>query len=242
MLHKWIIILLSIFILTGCMYPSENLSQNQISNDAQLEIVQQAIDQYAEQSNGLLPIYTKENETPIYQKYLVDFTLLKRQGLLQTVPGTAFENGGSYQYVLVDVENNPTVKVIDLHLSDEIRTIQQRLAIYRGEHTYPPFGEKVEDGIFELDYEKLNLEAPPHVNSPYSDNNLPVFIDTNGELLIDYRIELYQKLQESEHDYEYGEDIRPILTEDHPVVPAYSIPFKIKDNEPIFAPEIDESW
>ncbi|GAE91357.1 ABC transporter periplasmic binding protein yphF [Gracilibacillus boraciitolerans JCM 21714] len=242
MVHKRIIILLSIFYLTGCMYPSENLSQNQISNDAQLQMVQLAIDQYQEQKNGLLPILTKESDTPLYQKYLIDFSLLKQQGLIQAVPGTAFENGGSYQYVLVDVEENPTVKVIDLHLSDEIRSIQQRLSIYRSEHTYPPFGEQVEKNIFELDIEELNLEGPPQVNSPYSENKLPVYIDTNGELLIDYRIELYKKLKELDHQYENGDDIRPILFKDHPVVPAYSIPFTIKDNEPVFAPDIEEEW
>ncbi|WP_058307575.1 hypothetical protein [Gracilibacillus massiliensis] len=242
MLHKKMIIILSIFILTGCMYPSENLSKNQISNDSQLQMVQQAIEQYREQNNGLLPIYTKENETPLYQKYVIDFSMLKRQGLLQTAPGTAFENGGSYQYVLVDVEENPTVKVIDLHVADQVRTIQQRLTIYRDEHTYPPFGDKVEGSVYELDYEELNLEEPPHVQSPYSGENLPVYITTNGELLIDYRIDLYQKLQETDHNYNNGEDIRPILIEEHPVVPAYSIPFTVKNNEPIFAPEIEESW
>ncbi|SHN19701.1 hypothetical protein [Gracilibacillus kekensis] len=242
MLHKRMILILSIFILSGCMYPSENLSQNKISNDAQLQMVQQAIEQYAEQNNGLLPIYTKENETPLYQKYMIDFSMLKRNGLLQTVPGTAFENGGSYQYVLVDVEKNPTVKVIDLNVADQVRTIQQRLTIYRDEHTYPPFGDMVEGSVYELDYEELNLEEPPHVKSPYSGENLPVYIDTDGELLIDYRIDLYQKLQETDHNYKNGEDIRPILIKEHPVVPAYSIPFTVKDNEPILAPEIEESW
>ncbi len=242
MLHKFIVFAFSLILLTGCMYPSDNLSQNQISNDSQLQLVQNAIDLYAEQNNGMLPIVTKESNTPLYQKYIIDFSLLKQQGLIQSIPGTAFENGGSYQYVLVDVEENPTVKVIDLHLADEIRTIQQRLTIYRDEHTYPPFGDKIEEGVYELDYEELNLDTDPSVNSPYSDNKLPVYISTNGELLIDYRIELYQALQEKNHSYTNGDDIRPILIEDHPVVPAYSIPFTVEDKEPIFAPEIEEGW
>ncbi|MFD2655370.1 hypothetical protein [Gracilibacillus thailandensis] len=242
MVHKLIVFTFSLILLTGCMYPSENLSQNQISNDTQLQLVQNAIDLYAEQNDGILPIVTKESDTPLYQKYLIDFSLLKQQGLIQAIPGTAFENGGSYQYVLVDVEENPTVKVIDLHLTDELRTIQQRLTIYRDEHTYPPFGDKVEDGVYELDYEELNLDAAPSVNSPYSENRLPVYISTDGNLLIDYRMELYQALQEKNHTYKNGDDIRAILIEDHPVVPAYSIPYTVKDNEPVFAPEIEEGW
>ncbi|MGP4041345.1 hypothetical protein ACTWP4_15800 [Gracilibacillus sp. D59] len=242
MLHKFIVFGFSIILLTGCMYPSENLSQNQISKDSQLQLVQNAIDLYAEQNNGMLPIVTKESDTPLYQKYIIDFSLLKQQGFIQSIPGTAFENGGSYQYVLVDVEEKPTVKVIDLHLTDEIRTIQQRLTIFRDEHTYPPFADKVAGSVYELDYEKLNLDAAPRVNSPYSDNKLPVYISTDGELLIDYRVELYKALQEKNHSYSNGDDIRPILIEDHPVVPAYSIPYTVADNEPVFAPEIEEGW
>src|SRR5699024_11081248 len=127
MIHRTIIVIVSVFLLTGCMYPSENLNQNQLANDAQLQMVQVAIDQYSEANDGLLPIVTKDNDTPLYQKYLIDFTLLKNQNLMQSIPGTAFENGGHYQYILVDVEENPTVKVIDLRLTDEIRSIQQRL-------------------------------------------------------------------------------------------------------------------
>ncbi|UOQ47571.1 hypothetical protein MUN88_16125 [Gracilibacillus caseinilyticus] len=242
MLHKFTALLLSVILLAGCMYPEENLSENQISNDTQLQTVQQAINQYSEQTGGLLPIQTKENDTPLYQKYVIDFSMLKQNGLIQSIPATAFENGGSYQYVLVDVEENPTVKVIDLHLTDEIRTIQQRLFIYRSDHTYPPFGKKVAEGIYELDYEKLNLDAKPQVHSPYSENTLPVYITAEGELLIDYRIDLYQALQSKEHQYNNGDDIRPILIKDYPVVPAYSIPYTIKDGEPVFAPDLEEGW
>ncbi|MGN8647080.1 hypothetical protein ACTNEO_13930 [Gracilibacillus sp. HCP3S3_G5_1] len=242
MLHKLIVCTFSIILLTGCMYPSDNLSQNQIDHDTQLQVVQNSIDQYAEQNNGMLPIITKDSDTPLYQKYVIDFSILKQAGFIQTIPGTAFESGGSYQYVLVDVEENPTVKVIDLHLADELRSIQQRLTIYRDEHTYPPFGDKVEDRVYELDYQELNLDAPPTVNSPYSDNNLPVYISSDGQLLVDYRIELYQALQAKDHSYINGEDIRPLLIEEHPVVPAYSIPYTVEDNEPVFAPDIEEGW
>ncbi|WP_066193189.1 MULTISPECIES: hypothetical protein [Gracilibacillus] len=231
-----------LLFLAGCMYPSENLNENQLSNDAQLQVVQQAIDQYQTQNNGLLPIVTKEEETPLYQKYLIDFNLLKQQGLIETLPGTAFENGGSYQYVLVDVEENPTVKVLDLRITSEMRELEQRLRIYRDEHIYPPFGEQVADNIYKLNIDELNLEGEPQVTSPYSDNKLPVYITTEGNLLIDYRIELYEALQANDHDYTNGDDIRPILIENHPVVPAYSIPFTIEDGEPIFAPELEEGW
>ncbi|GAB2574472.1 hypothetical protein [Gracilibacillus alcaliphilus] len=242
MLYK-LIFSLSLLFLAGCMYPSENLTQNQISNDTQLQIVQQAVDQYQTDSGGMLPIITKESDTPLYQKYLIDFPLIRQQGLIETIPATAFENGGNYQYILVDVEENPTVKVIDLRLASEMREFEQRLRIYRDEHTYPPFGSQVAQNIYELNTDELNLGADPQVTSPYSGNMLPVYISSNGQLLVDYRMELYQALQEHDHNYEPGDDIRPILMEDHPIAPAYSIPFTVDEQgEPVFAPEIEESW
>lgn len=219
------------------MYPSDNLSRNQVANDAQLNMVQQAVNQYVAQNDGRIPIYTKENDTPIYQKYIIDFNLLKQNNLIQTVPGTAFENGGVYQYVLIDVETEPLVKVIDLRVSDQIRELQQRLNIYLSDNTYPPFGEKIAEGIYTLKHEELNLETPPYVDSPYSTNKLPVLIDTNGELLIDYRLELFQLLESKEHNYKEGDDIRKIITDHSPIVPAYSIPYTLQDGEPVFSPE-----
>ncbi|MFC4404344.1 hypothetical protein [Gracilibacillus xinjiangensis] len=241
MIHKKLLFFfLLLILLTGCMYPSENLSQNQVANDVQLELVQEAIDQYVAQNDGRIPIYTKENDTPIYQKYIIDFNLLKQKNLIQSVPGSAFENGGVYQYVLIDVETEPKVKVIDLRISDQLRDIQQRLNIYLSDNNYPPFGEKIADGIYSLKHEELNLEAPPFVESPYSTNNLPVLIDTNGELLIDYRAELYQLLEGTENNYQEGEDIRRLITDNHPIVPAYSIPYTLSEGEPEFAPYLED--
>jgi hypothetical protein len=241
MIHKRILWLpFTILLLTGCMYPSENLSHNQVENDVQLDMVQEAINQYVTQNEGRIPIYTKENETPIYQKYIIDFNVLKQRNLIQSVPGTAFENGGVYQYVLIDVETEPKVKVIDLRLSDQLREVQQRLNIYLSDNTYPPFGEKVADGIYTLKYEELNLDGPPFVESPYSTTNLPILIDTDGELLIDYRLELFQLLQNTEHNYQEGEDIRGIITDHYPIVPAYSIPYTLNNGDPVFAPNLKD--
>lgn len=217
------------------MYPEENLSKNQIANDEQLVIVQNAVDQYQEQTGGLLPIFTKDNDTPIYQKYVIDFSLLKQRSLLAEIPGTAFESGGTYQYVLIDVETEPKVKVIDLQLSNELRQIQQHVSLFRSDHTYPPYGEKIDQYVFSLDHNKMNLDSEPYVKSPYTGNNLPVYISTEGELIVDYRSDIYQLMQENDHPYQEGDDLRQLLTDHYPIVPAYSIPYTMEDGEPVFA-------
>lgn len=71
--------LLILLILSGCLYPSSQLEKNQTPNQAQLDMVQSALNDYQEKTNGLLPIRTKPNETPIFEKYIIDFNQLKNK-------------------------------------------------------------------------------------------------------------------------------------------------------------------
>src|SRR5699024_6664247 len=98
----------------------------------------------------------------------------------------------------------------------------------------PPFGEQIAEGIFQLNYEKLGYKTEPHVTSPYTKNTLPFVMDEDGRLFIDYRVDLMHVLQEVEHDYESGDDIRKVLEDNYPFVPAYSLPYTIKEAEPVF--------
>ena len=197
-------------------------------------MVQTAVLQYVEETNGLVPIKTKSNDVDIYEKYLVDFSLLKEHQLLSEIPGTAYENGGVYQYTLVTPEEDPRVKLIDLRMTEEIRSVNVKLDIYRSKNIYPPFGEQIAPNIYKLNYEKLGYKSEPYVVSPYSNQNLPLVIDTDGKIYIDYRIDLKQALEEFDHTYETGDDIRPILEDHYPFVPAYSLPYTIENNEPVF--------
>src|SRR5699024_8731616 len=81
-----------LIILGGCMYPKDELSKNKTPNVDQLEMVQNAVDAYVKKTDGLVPIKTKDLDTPIYRKYLVDFSTLKESHLLTETPGNAFEN------------------------------------------------------------------------------------------------------------------------------------------------------
>ncbi|MFG6118463.1 hypothetical protein [Thalassobacillus sp. B23F22_16] len=232
-----VVALLTLFLLTGCLYPNDRLSKNNVPNEVQLENVQRAIDSYNEQEQGLLPIKTKEQDTPIFQKYVIDFNKLKEKSLISETPGNAFENGGVYQYVLVDPEDNPTVKLIDLRITEELRSIRSQLNRYEQNNQYPPYKSQVSKGIFDLDYEKLGLDAPLTVTSPYSQEPLPVYITGGGELVVDYRKDLYNYIQNKDHDYQPGDDIRFLLVDHSPFVPVYSPPYTIEDGEPVFMSE-----
>ena len=202
-----------VFILSGCLYPKSELAQNQIPYEEQLNMVQTAVD-----------------ETPIFEKYLIDFSLLKERGLLASIPGNAYEMGGVYQYVLITPEEDPRVKLIDLRLTEALRSVHFKLKLYRDKHLYPPFGEEITKGVYQINYDKLAMKEPPRVVSPYSQVNLPIVMDVNGELYIDYRIDLQRALEENDHSYTEGDDIRMILAETTPFVPAYSLPYTILEN------------
>lgn len=225
---------LLIWLLSGCLYPESELSKNQVPNEIQLESVQSAVDTYREKMHGLVPIKTKDKDTPIFRKYLIDFVALKNKGILAETPGTAYESGGIYQFALITPEDNPRVKLIDLRISNAIREVSAQLRIYRNENLYPPFGQPISKNLYQIDYQELGLEHKPYVVSPYSQKNLPIIMDTDGKLYVDYRADLYDGLKKYDHHYKTGDDIRYLLAENTPLLPVYSYPSTVKDGEPVF--------
>ncbi len=220
-------------MLVGCMYPRENMKRNEVPYEDQLQMVQKAVDIYKEQNNGLLPIKTRDMNTPLYQKYPIDFQKIAPR-YIPEAPGNAYESGGVYQYVLVDVETNPMVKLIDVRMAEKIRDITLKLRMYRDEHEYPPYKKVIADGVYELDFKKMGYKDVPQVTSPYSGKGLPLVINEKGQIFVDYRMDLYEMLQKNKGTAKEGDDIRNMLFKDSPFVPAYSLPYTVKDGEPIF--------
>lgn len=216
------------------MYPKQEMAKNNVPNDAQLEMVQSAVEQYKAENNGLVPIKTKDSDADQYEKYLIDFSLLQEAQILTEIPGSAYENGGLYQYTILDPEDDPQVKVIDLRFSEKIRDINTKLHIYRSKNTYPPFGKQIEIGIYAVDYKELGYDAEPYVVSPFTNENLTFVLDQKGDIYIDYRSDLRQALGAYDHTFREGDDIRTILEENYPFVPVYSLPYTIKDGDPTF--------
>jgi hypothetical protein len=219
------------FLLTGCMYPESNLSHNTIPYQDQLQTVQAAIEQYQKDQGGILPIKTLEQNTPIYHKYPIDFKRLVPEYLAEP-PGNAYESGGVFQYVIVNAEKNPTVKIYDLRMADLISEINLRIKL----QGYPPYKSKIAENIYTLDFEKLGYEEEPYVVSPYTNQHLSFVINNEAEVFVDYRNDLYDALSKKRNEFSAGEDIRDILVYDSPFVPAYSLPytFNSETKEPVF--------
>lgn len=233
-LYKAGVAVLLLSTLTGCLFPQNELDKNKIPNESQLKMVEDAVLEYMDETDGLIPIKTKPNDVSLYEKYLIDFSTLKERQLLSDIPGTAYENGGVYQYTIVTPEEDPRVKLIDLRITEEVRSVYVKLNTYRTKHTYPPFGEEVSDGLYTINYEKLGIKKEPSIVSPYSQTTLPLLMNVEGDLFVDYRIDLNKALEEFDHSFEEGDDIRSILVDHYPFVPVYSLPYTIEDGEPTF--------
>ncbi|RSL33499.1 hypothetical protein D7Z54_10945 [Salibacterium salarium] len=219
------------------MFPQDEKAENQVPYDTQLSSVQQAVNQFRE-DNSVLPIKTTEQDTPIYQKYTIDFgQLIPRY--MQQPPGSSFENGGAYQYVIVDPEEKAEVKVIDLSIMREIQELQRAINMYIGSNDYAPIKESVGPGLFEIDFDRLDYNGEKVVESPYhNDTSLPLLINERGDVRIDYSIDINIALQEFNNDFEQGDDIRDILTDNYPIAPAFSVPYTLDENEePTFKEE-----
>ncbi|WP_050180734.1 hypothetical protein [Domibacillus robiginosus] len=218
------------FGLGGCLYPDEKRSQNEQPYEDQLQAVQRAVEQFQQEEGGILPIKTKENNPDLYEKYPVDFAKISPRFMAEP-PGSAFESGGIYQYVLVDVENDPTVKLIDLRVAEQIRSVNVRLLA----HEYPPFKETLSDNVYSLDFKELGFEKEPYVTSPYSGRQLPLVITGDGTIYVDYAADLYTSLQKVDKPPAPGQDIRSLLMQSSPFVPAFSLPYTVDEQgEPVF--------
>lgn len=217
-------------ILSGCLYPKERIAQ-QIPAETSVQQVQEAVEAYQSENNGLLPIKNKDSEMDQYIKYLIDFTKLVPQ-YLPEIPANAYEAGGVFQYVIITPETNPTVKIFDMEIAERIREINIRLSMQK----YPPFKEVIQDNVFSLDFNKLGYEQEPVIISPFSGQNLPFIISSDGEIYVDYSADIYQILQEKDvEQVEKYKDLRSLLVEDSIFVPAYSLPYTIDDfGAPVF--------
>lgn len=216
--------------LAGCMYPGEDEGNGKIPYEEHLQSIQQAVDAFQEDTGGLLPIKTKESDTDQYIKYPIEFSQIIPE-YTDRIPSSAYENGGIFQYVLRDVEENPTVKVVDLRAAEMIRDLNMR-KVMNGK---TPFKDEIGKGVYEINFEALGYESPLTLESPYSDAQLPIVVGGDGKFYVDYSIDLNRILAEEKPEVEEGEDIRFLLEERSNVLPAYSLPYTVNEqNEPVF--------
>lgn len=225
-----VLLLTMSLLLAGCMYADEEEGQGKIPYDDHIESIQRTVEAYQSDTGGLLPIKERDMNTDLYIKYPIEFSKIIPK-YTEKIPSSAYEKGGIFQYVLVDVEENPTVKVVDLRAAEMIRDLNMRKDMNGG----TPFKDPIGQGVYEIDFKALGYKSPLTLESPYSDAHLPLIVGGDGNFYVDYSIDLNRILSEENPEVKEGEDIRYLLEKDSHVVPAYSLPYTVNEkNEPVF--------
>lgn len=238
-LKQFVVFAMGLLFVSGCFYPQDTGSDDHRGHPhaEQLQSVQIAVDEY-QSAHGVPPIDDFEADTNLYERYQVDFQSLI-PGYMQEAPASSYENGGNYLYTLIDVEEDPEVRVIDAVNLQEAREFERDIREYERANGFPPIEDMVGPGVFSLDYERLGYDEQPTVESPYFATNLPLYLDENGEVIIDYSSDLNRILQEGDPEIEDEDDIRSILTDEFPVAPVSSRPYTIENGEPAFTDKRD---
>ena len=221
-------------LLSGCLYPDELRNENQIVPQESVIIVQNAVNTYL-QRNGVLPIKNSTQDTPIYEKYVIDFKKLLDSGLISQIPANAFENGGSYVYVLVNPEEQPEVKMMDLVALQQAADLQKKVDDFRDKHNGQiPQGEAVGNGWHYINYDLLGSE-PLQIQSVFSGQYLNAIVHQSGKVVIDYAPDIMVIVQrENLSSIDSETDLRSILTEHSFFVPVQSHAYYWR-GEPVIA-------
>lgn len=218
-------------LLSGCMYPGDDEGGGKIVYEEHVDSIQSAVDQFREDNDGILPIRTKDEYTDKYIKYPIEFSKIIPQ-YMDKIPSSSYEKGGLYQYVIMDAEENPTVKAVDLRAAEMIRDLNMRKSANGGK---VPFTEEINNGVYEVDFTKYGFKDQLTLESPYSDVHLPLVVGGDGYFYVDYSIDLQKIMDEEKPKVKEGEDIRILLEERSNIVPAYSLPYTVnEDGEVVF--------
>jgi hypothetical protein len=216
-------------LLGGCLYPEERKLENQIPSSFYLEATQKAVEQY-QKDTGVLPIVTKPLDTPIFEKYEIDFRQMIPK-YLPDAPGNSFEKGGVYKYVLIDVETKPTVRLIHLGMVSKVADVQTAVNRYRERFGKLPIKAEVGSGYFMIDFEKIGMKET-QVPSTTGNYLLPLIMNGNGEVGIDYAADIAAVLHSSKAQVPKNTDPRYVMARESMFVPAKSFPYEWVNDEP----------
>ncbi|MBW7455759.1 hypothetical protein ACFOLF_05365 [Paenibacillus sepulcri] len=225
-----ITLLAMIILLPGCLYPDDQLAK-QPAKDAILN-VQTVIDQY-QKDTGLLPIQNSDQDTPIYEKYLIDFAKLQRMNYLTSIPETAYEKGGSYYYLIINEETDPTVKLMNLVIYQQVNDVQAAVKTYRSGHNGElPSSDEAYPDFVRIDYKKLAVKEPV-IRSMFTGQTLYTLMDAKGNVYIDYGSDIMQAIEKAGgKSIAPAQDLRGLLVNNADFVPVKSPVYHLINGEP----------
>jgi len=217
-------------LLGGCLYPDERRAENQIPSTFYLEATQKAVEQY-QKDTGVLPIVTKPLDTPIFEKYEIDFRPMMPR-YMPDAPGNSFEKGGLYKYVLIDVDTKPLVKLIHLGAVSKVADAQQAVDRYRASRGKLPIDREIGNGYYKIAFGKIGSKET-QVPSTLGNHLLPLIMNERGEVGIDYAADIATLLRNKQVKVPANTDPRYVLARETMFVPVKSFPYQINNGEPV---------
>lgn len=219
-------------LLSGCLYPQSDSSKADIVSKEAIRNVQGAIDQYL-QEKSILPIHNSDASVDRYEKFRINFEVLKKEGYIEMLPRSSFEGGGNYYFLILNEDTDPIVKAQNIYLTQKIIDLQRTVDDYVSKHQKLPKGEPLYEGFYALDYGALNMSTPK-LHSVYSGSIVQLMISESGIVYIDYASDIYQaKLAHPELELPEDYDWRNILILNSDYVPVKSTAYKMVDDVPI---------
>ncbi|MGN7761772.1 hypothetical protein [Paenibacillus sp. 22594] len=216
--------------LAGCMYPEKEKTGSGY-RESVLRI-QAAVDDY-QQKEGLLPILNADEATPRYEKFIIDLEKLHQTGYLDEIPAAAFEKGGSAYFLILDEESDPAVKMMDLVTVQKVNDVQRQINRYKSAHGGSlPSGEEIYPDLFAVDARKAGTDSIT-LNSIYSGQPLPFFMDKNGTVYVDYGVDIQSAIHQNSASPKDHTDLRLQLEQTSYYVPVKSLPYFWVDGQPV---------
>jgi len=219
-------------LLSGCLYKQTgDVKGSPVSKEA-IRNVQGAVDQYLEEKQ-ILPIQNSQVDVNKYEKFRIDFQRLTREGYLENIPGSAFENGGNYFYLIQNEEVKPVVKVQNVLLTQKVIEVQSWVDSYIQANGDIPGDVQIYDEFYSIDFKRLNKQQP-ELLSLYGPHTLDLMVSTNGVVYVDYAIDIMRVIQEMDPStISEDQDIRELLIQNSEYVPVKSTAYHFIDGQPV---------
>lgn len=219
-------------LMTGCMYKAEDSQENQVSYRESVKRIQSAVDDFFKEQS-ILPILTAGEEVPRYEKYRVDLGKLENMGYMDEIPKTAFEKGGSGYFLIINEEEEPTVKVMDLNTKQKVNDVQMSVNRYKTANNGKlPSGVELYPGFTTVDLGKTDAKKF-QLKSIYSGQEVTFMMDEEGTVYIDYAFDIMQAIQKESAEPKTNEDLRVYLEKASFFVPVKSVPYIWMDKQPV---------
>lgn len=219
-------------LLSGCLYPQSDSSPSDAVSKEAIRNVQGAVEQYLSEKS-ILPVHNSDSSVDRYEKFRINFDLLKQEGYIDMLPRSSFEGGGNFYFLILNEDTEPVVKAQSIYLSQKIIDLQRQVDDYAKQNGQLPADEQLYEGFSTIDYAKLKLKTP-ELHSVYSGSIVQLMLSDSGKVYINYASDIYQAmLANPEVELAEDADLRELLVLGSDYVPVKSPKYRLLNDEPV---------